>query len=264
MTADNAPCLLVVDDDPAFNRVLVRALAQRGFDTYGATDSEGALELAQDHAPEFIVLDLNIGGESGLKLIRPLLEASPGARILVLTGYASIATAVDAVKLGAIQYLAKPADVDAILKALQAGNVIIDDELNTSPMSIDRLEWEHIQRVLGENDGNISATARTRMERQLPAMMFDGRMRQHQSHAHARRMAAQRRMPRRRHALGRQPGTAVRHLDMQRRVRQPRAHLHRLRGVSGGGIGIGGVVDEVLQPFAQAGVCDDAVQSQLG
>lgn len=74
---DQAPTLLVVDDDPAFNRVLVRALGQRGFDCYGATDSEGAVELAHDHMPEFIVLDLNIGGESGLKLIRPLLDATP-------------------------------------------------------------------------------------------------------------------------------------------------------------------------------------------
>ena len=160
MMADNAPTLLVVDDDPAFNRVLVRALAQRGFDTYGATDSEGALELAQDHAPEFIVLDLNIGGESGLKLIRPLLEASPGARILVLTGYASIATAVDAVKLGAIQYLAKPAELDAIIKALRAEDVVLDAHVPDAPMSVDRLEWEHIQRVLAEHEGNISATAR--------------------------------------------------------------------------------------------------------
>lgn len=160
MSPEHAPTLLVVDDDPAFNRVLLRALGQRGFDTYGATDSEGALELAQDHSPEFIVLDLNIGGESGLKLIRPLLEASPGVRILVLTGYASIATAVDAVKLGAIQYLAKPAEVDAIIKALRAEDVIIGEHVPDAPMSVDRLEWEHIQRVLAENDGNISATAR--------------------------------------------------------------------------------------------------------
>ena len=160
MSPEHAPTLLVVDDDPAFNRVLLRALGQRGFDTYGATDSEGALELAQDHSPEFIVLDLNIGGESGLKLIRPLLEASPGVRILVLTGYASIATAVDAVKLGAIQYLAKPAEVDAIIKALRADDVIIGEHVPDAPMSVDRLEWEHIQRVLAENDGNISATAR--------------------------------------------------------------------------------------------------------
>ena len=160
MSTEHSPVLLVVDDDPAFNRVLSRALAQRGFDTYGAPDSEGALELAQDHAPEFIVLDLNIGGESGLKLIRPLLEASPGARILVLTGYASIATAVDAVKLGAIQYLAKPADIDAIVNGLQAEDVVVDEHVPDTPMSVDRLEWEHIQRVLAEHDGNISATAR--------------------------------------------------------------------------------------------------------
>lgn len=160
MTPENAPCLLVVDDDPAFNKVLVRALRQRGFDTYGATDSEGALELARDHEPEFIVLDLNIGGESGLKLIRPLLDASPGARILVLTGYASIATAVDAVKLGAVQYLAKPADVDSIVRALRAEEVVLEDRVPDAPMSVDRLEWEHIQRVLAEHEGNISATAR--------------------------------------------------------------------------------------------------------
>lgn len=160
MNIADVATLLVVDDDPAFNRVLVRALTQRGFDCYGATDSEGALELAGDHAPEFIVLDLNIGGESGLKLIRPLLEASPGARILVLTGYASIATAVDAVKLGATQYLAKPADVEAIIKALRAEEVVLDDRAPDAPMSVDRLEWEHIQRVLSEHEGNISATAR--------------------------------------------------------------------------------------------------------
>ena len=160
MIPENAPCLLVVDDDPAFNKVLVRALGQRGFDTYGATDCEGALELARDHEPEFIVLDLNIGGESGLKLIRPLLDATPGARILVLTGYASIATAVDAVKLGAVQYLAKPADVDSIVRALRAEEVVLEDHVPDAPMSVDRLEWEHIQRVLAENDGNISATAR--------------------------------------------------------------------------------------------------------
>ena len=159
-SSDQAPTLLVVDDDPAFNRVLVRALGQRGFDCYGATDSEGAVELAQDHTPEFIVLDLNIAGESGLKLIRPLLDASPGARILVLTGYASIATAVDAVKLGAIQYLAKPADVDSIVRALRAEEVVLEDHVPDAPMSVDRLEWEHIQRVLAEHDGNISATAR--------------------------------------------------------------------------------------------------------
>ncbi|MCK6373350.1 MAG: response regulator transcription factor [Zoogloea sp.] len=160
MSSQDAPHILVIDDDPVFNRVLTRALGQRGFTVFGAADPESALSLAREHEPEYVVLDLNIAGSSGLRLIEPLLAVNPDCRILVLTGYASIATTVDAIKLGATQYLAKPADVDAILKALSASEVIIDDTPSASPMSVDRLEWEHIQRILGENDGNISATAR--------------------------------------------------------------------------------------------------------
>ena len=161
MTSQDAPHILVIDDDPAFNRVLTRALAQRGFKVFGAQEPETALDLARAHEPEYVVLDLNIAGSSGLRLIEPLLGVNPDCRILVLTGYASIATTVDAIKLGATQYLAKPADVDAILKALHATDVIIsEEEMASGPMSVDRLEWEHIQRVLAENDGNISATAR--------------------------------------------------------------------------------------------------------
>lgn len=161
MTPQDAPHILVIDDDPAFNRVLTRALGQRGFAVFGAQEPETALALAREHEPEYVVLDLNIAGSSGLRLIEPLLAANPDCRILVLTGYASIATTVDAIKLGATQYLAKPADVDAILKALNATDVVIaDEEMAAGPMSVDRLEWEHIQRVLTENEGNISATAR--------------------------------------------------------------------------------------------------------
>lgn len=168
MSGSAAPnaALLVIDDDPAFNLVLARALGQRGFEARGATTDEQALELARTHQPEFIVLDLNLGGTSGLRLIRPLLEASPGARILVLTGYASIATAVDAIKLGAVQYLAKPADLDAIITALRAGDADPETTPGGAPMSVDRLEWEHLQRILAEHEGNISATARAlRMHR---------------------------------------------------------------------------------------------------
>ncbi|WP_347249619.1 response regulator transcription factor [Zoogloea sp.] len=161
MSSQDAPHILVVDDDPAFNRVLTRALAQRGFTVFGAHEPETALALARQHEPEYVILDLNIAGSSGLRLIEPLLAVNPDCRILVLTGYASIATTVDAIKLGATQYLSKPADVDAILKALNATDVIIsEDEMAPGPMSVDRLEWEHIQRVLTENEGNISATAR--------------------------------------------------------------------------------------------------------
>jgi two-component system response regulator RegA len=160
------PHLMVVDDDPAFNRVLSRVLGQRGFVVFSAFNEAEALELARLHEPEFVVLDLNLAGQSGLKLIQPLLELTPDARILVLTGYASIATAVDAVKLGATQYLAKPADADSIVRALLGGEVTVEDTVSEVPMSVDRLEWEHLQRVLSENGGNISATARAlRMHR---------------------------------------------------------------------------------------------------
>jgi len=164
--ATTTPHLMVVDDDPAFNRVLSRVLGQRGFKVFSAFNEAEALELARLHEPEFVVLDLNLAGQSGLKLIQPLLELTPDARILVLTGYASIATAVDAVKLGATQYLAKPADADSIVRALLGGEVTVDDTVSEVPMSVDRLEWEHLQRVLSENGGNISATARAlRMHR---------------------------------------------------------------------------------------------------
>lgn len=157
---DSQRYLLVIDDDPAFNRVLSRALAQRGFTVFSALTAEEGLQLARRHEPEFVVLDLNLAGESGLRLIEPLLRTNPDARILVLTGYASITTAVDAVKLGATQYLAKPAEVDAILKALTVDEVVIEPAAPGEPMSIDRLEWEHLQRVLAEHQGNVSATAR--------------------------------------------------------------------------------------------------------
>lgn len=161
-----APTLLVIDDDPVFNRVLSRVMGQRGFRVFGAHDADDALALARRHDPEFVVLDLNLGGQSGLKLIPPLLALNPDVRILVLTGYASIATAVDAVKLGAVQYLAKPAEADAIVRALRVDEVVLADAVSDTPMSVERLEWEHLQRVLTEHDGNISATARAlRMHR---------------------------------------------------------------------------------------------------
>jgi two-component system response regulator RegA len=138
---ENTPHLLVIDDDEAFNRVLSRALGRRGYAVFSAHTPDEALALARAHDPEYIVLDLNIGGESGLKLIRPLLETNPDARILVLTGYASITTAVEAVKLGATQYLAKPADVSAILHALNTGEAAAQELAADAPMSVSRLEW---------------------------------------------------------------------------------------------------------------------------
>jgi two-component system response regulator RegA len=153
--------VLVIDDDETFNGVLTRALTRRGLDAAGATDGATALSMAQRQPPDRVVLDLSLAGQSGLALIDPLLAINPDCRIVVLTGYASIATAVDAIKLGAVQYLAKPVEVDTIIAAFDASVEPNAEELPlVEPLSVDRLEWEHIQRILHENDGNISATAR--------------------------------------------------------------------------------------------------------
>ncbi len=156
-----ADTLLVIDDDPTFNAVLVRALSRRGYKAHGCIDAATAVATAGALQPQRIVLDLNINGVSGLGLIGPLQDVVPDCRIVVLTGFASIATAVDAVKLGAVQYLAKPVDVETILAAFDSeADAASDGAVAATPLSVDRLEWEHIQRVLHENDGNISATAR--------------------------------------------------------------------------------------------------------
>jgi two-component system response regulator RegA len=140
---------LIIDDDPSFNAILVRIMMRRGFPTQGATDVEAALSMAREQLPQQIVLDLNLNGSSGLALIPQLLAINPDCRIVVLTGYASIATAVDAVKLGAV--LAAFEDDDGPDFGLP---------VSEEPLSVDRMEWEHIQRILNENEGNISATAR--------------------------------------------------------------------------------------------------------
>jgi two-component system response regulator RegA len=154
------PPILIIDDDPTFNSILVRTLNRRGLPAIGALNGDDALRLAREHGAEQAVLDLNLGGMSGLLLIPQLLNINPAMRIVVLTGYGSIATAVEAVKRGATQYLAKPVDIETILAAFT--DDIPADALLTpeEPLSVDRMEWEHIQRVLNENDGNISATAR--------------------------------------------------------------------------------------------------------
>ena len=154
-----SPALLLVDDDATFCSVLARALEKRGFAVMVAHSVEEALPLAKNHPPHYAVVDMKMGGASGLTLVSALHALVPEARIVVLTGYASIATAVEAIKLGATQYLSKPANADEIVAAFdhQATENV---PLNTQPSSVERLEWEHIQRVLQENRGNISATAR--------------------------------------------------------------------------------------------------------
>jgi two-component system, response regulator RegA len=154
--------LLLVEDDAAFAHVTSRALARRGYSVRHADSSVGARSLIASEIFDHAILDLNLGGHSSLELI-PLLRARNEAmQILILTGYASITTAVEAIKLGADNYLAKPADADEILQALWGGRPLPSggETICSSPMSVRRLEWEHIQKVLKENEGNISETAR--------------------------------------------------------------------------------------------------------
>ena len=156
--AEESASLLLVDDDITFCKVLSAALERRGFAVTVAHSVEQAIPAATSNPPEFAVVDLNMGGAPGLALVKVLQGLDPNTRIVVLTGYASIATAVAAIKLGATQYLAKPANADEIVAAF---NHAPDSNapLKTQPAQIERLEWEHIQRVLHEHDGNISATA---------------------------------------------------------------------------------------------------------
>lgn len=157
-----AGVILVLDDDSTFVEVLGRALRRRGYQVLGATNRTSALALVRATPPDYAVVDLKMDRESGLDCVEPLLALQPRMRILILTGYSSIATAVSAIKAGAWDYACKPLDADEILLKLGIGEVVAGHtEPPANPLSVDRLEWEHIQRVLGENDGNISATARS-------------------------------------------------------------------------------------------------------
>lgn len=151
--------ILIIDDDATFSRTLCRALRRRGFQVDTAAGAEQALQQCRARGFDKIVLDLKIGEASGLQILPELKARQPAAAILILTGYASIPTAVEAIKRGATNYLCKPADTDMILAAFRetAEPAAV---LNAERPSVKRLEWEHIQAVLQENGGNISATAR--------------------------------------------------------------------------------------------------------
>ena len=151
--------ILIIDDDEVFAQTLARSFERREIESEIALNLTDATAAAQS-AFDAVLLDLRLGEESGLSILEELRSAQPNARILILTGFSSIATAVDAIKLGADNYLPKPAGAEEILRALE---VDLDDSATEIPKqapSLDRLEWEHIQRVLSSNDGNVSASAR--------------------------------------------------------------------------------------------------------
>ncbi|MDB2360444.1 response regulator [Porticoccaceae bacterium] len=152
---------LVVDDDQAFCQVLSRVLMRQGYSVCIANNGQQAAEYCDnDSAIERVILDLKLEQESGLSILVDIKQRLPSAEVLILSGYSSISTAVQAIKLGAVNYLCKPASAEDIVQAFSASNKPIES-ISATPTSVNRLEWEHIQRVLNDNDGNISATARS-------------------------------------------------------------------------------------------------------
>ena len=153
--------VLLVDDDDAFRDRMARALRDRGYEVRPADGYDAAVAAAREDSPEYALVDLRMPGRSGLEVVRDLSLLDPSTRIVVLTGYGSIATAVDAVRLGAVQFLAKPADADEVVAAFERADL---PPMVTAPEysvpSLARTEWEHIQRVLQDCGGNISEAAR--------------------------------------------------------------------------------------------------------
>lgn len=152
--------LLVVDDDEAFRTRLVRALISRGFAASGAADYEEAVASARRETPEFALVDLRLPGKSGLELVRDLKALDPTTMVIILTGYGSIATAVQGVQLGAAGYLTKPVDADQIVAAFENPSTSRAEPIAAVAQPLARVEWEHIQRVLADCGGNVSQAAR--------------------------------------------------------------------------------------------------------
>ncbi len=154
-----APSILLVDDDETLRERLARALRERGYDVRTAGNADEAMAKVREDSPELAVLDLKMPGRSGIDLLKEMRAHDPATEVLILTGYGSIATAVEATKLGALGYLPKPVDADELLAAFaRHGGTAVPEHFETP--SLARAEWEHIQRVLVDCGGNISEAAR--------------------------------------------------------------------------------------------------------
>ena len=176
MAEMDKPNLLLVDDDETFCSVLKPALEKRNFQVTIANDVKQGIVLAEQTEPEYAVIDLRIGFDSGLEMVKKLISLDDNTQIVVLTGFASIATAVEAIKLGAIHYLTKPANADEIVNALYKNEGDSSVQINHNPLSVKRLEWEHLQKVLMQHEGNISAAARAlKMHRRTLQRKLDKR-----------------------------------------------------------------------------------------
>ncbi|MCL1125405.1 response regulator transcription factor [Shewanella surugensis] len=155
------PKLLIIEDDVSLATILKRRLSSHGFECQTCNSASQGLLQARQFKPTHILLDMKLENENGLKLISPLRQYLPQVVMVLLTGYASIATAVEAIRQGADNYLAKPVDTQTLLSALlQSERPLSSRVIDEAPLNPKRLEWEHLQQVLNGNNGNVSATAR--------------------------------------------------------------------------------------------------------
>ena len=155
--------LLIVEDDIVFANTLMRRLTKHDFDCVHVETNSEALLACHRHQPDYILLDMKLAQETTLGIITPIRQSRPNSRIILLTGFASIATAVDAIKFGADDYLTKPIDTQTLLATLnesKASEIVTDTEVDGATLSAEQVQWQHIQQVLKANEGNISATAR--------------------------------------------------------------------------------------------------------
>jgi len=159
---DSAPTLLVADDNQTLRQQLARSFERRGYHVRTAANFDEATSLAKIDSPEMAIVDLRMPGRSGLELLQELKRIDPATRVVILTGFGSIATAVDAMRLGATNFVAKPADADDILAAFARAQqpVLEGTATDYRAPSLDRTKWEHIHRVLSDCGGNISEAAR--------------------------------------------------------------------------------------------------------
>jgi two-component system response regulator RegA len=151
--------ILVVDDDDVLRLRMEKSLTRRGMTVFMANNFETAVQQAEQHQPDLALLDLKMPGKSGLELLKELTDRVPETKVVILTGYGSITNAVEAVKLGAVNYVTKPADVDDVLTAF-GQKPEFEGEPDFPPPSLASAQWEHIQRVLSDCGGNISEAAR--------------------------------------------------------------------------------------------------------
>jgi two-component system response regulator RegA len=162
--------LLIIDDDETFSYVMARSIKKKGFQAHIANDGDSALSMLRDSSLDppitHVILDLKLAETNGLQLLPQLLATNPALQVVVLTGYASVATTVEAIKQGAVNYLSKPASVEEILSAFDSdehnrgAQTNANHKIEDNPLSVQRVEWEYIQRQLVANDHNIAATAR--------------------------------------------------------------------------------------------------------